>query len=132
MGQHANTHQLNRCNSLYIRLSFKLRTMLRMPKLLAAVTLILVLCAPVCQGATDWTVLGRSLTATVLQYAMCSREANLLRRSAIDTEPVLASICREYARGFQQEPGVEVIGAGSARVNGWYALKEKENGPPAE
>merc|ERR1711964_839741 len=31
---------------------------------------------------------------------------------------------------FEQEPGVEVIDAGNAQVNGWYVRKEAAEGPP--
>merc|ERR1711964_780954 len=36
-----------------------------------------------------------------------------------------------YEGKFVQQPGVEVTGAGTDAVNGWYARKEAAEGPPS-
>jgi len=60
------------------------------------------------------------LTAIILQYAMHAREA----RQKLTADPTLAHLYHNHARGFQEESGVEVIGAGDTQLNGWYARKE--------
>jgi len=60
----------------------------------------------------------------VLQYAMCDGEARVL----FTADPTLAHLHR--IAGFEVKPGVEVMGAGSAQVNGWYHRREAFEGPP--
>merc|ERR1711964_770427 len=47
------------------------------------------------------------------------------------TDPTLG-LAHGYREGrFHQPPGVEVMGAGIARVNGWYHRREANEGPPS-
>merc|ERR1711964_854026 len=55
-----------------------------------------------------------------------SREA----RQKLTADPTLAHLYHDYARGFKQKPGVEVIGAGDHQLNGWYTRKDAREGPP--
>jgi len=69
-----------------------------------------------------------NLTAIVLQYAMYDREA----KKVLTADPTLAHLYNNHAQGFEQEvPGIEVMGAGAAQANGWYARKERSDRPPA-
>merc|ERR1711964_708 len=54
-----------------------------------------------------------ALAALVLQYAMYDRDAQKTLLSD------LAHLYRNNRKGFVPEPGLEVIGAGSAEANGW-------------
>merc|ERR1711964_780382 len=54
-----------------------------------------------------------------------SREA----RQKLTADPTLAHLYHDYARGFKQKPGVEVIGAGDHQLNGWYTRKDSREGP---
>merc|ERR1712096_349939 len=60
---------------------------------------------------------------------MYGREAR--KKLTADPPLGLAHFCREPPRGhFVEEPGVEVTGAGSTQVNGWYRRREVAEGPP--
>merc|ERR1712096_511017 len=63
------------------------------------------------------SALGEDLTVLVLQYTMHDREAE----ETLTSNPAhgLAHLYHEHKRGFVQEPGVEVTGAGNTQTNGW-------------
>merc|ERR1711964_903648 len=63
------------------------------------------------------------LTALVFQYAMYGGEA----RSKLKGD--LAHLYHEHLTGFVHR-GVEVTGAGTPQVDGWYHRREGREGPP--
>lgn len=105
-----------------------------------SVGLAIALCAALCQGThssdkrsdTDCVNKFRSalesedLTAVVLQYAMCAGEA----KAKLSSDPGLVRLYNKYTITYVEQPGVEVMGAGDAQVNGWYHRKERVEGPP--
>merc|ERR1711964_850380 len=73
---------------------------------------------------------NEDLTAIILQYAMYNREA----QEKLAADPSLGLMHfyeKPHRRNFVEEPGVEVSGAGSALMNGWYRRRESSSeGPP--
>jgi len=74
------------------------------------------------------SALGEDLTALVLQYAMYNSEAI----ETLVPDGTLAHLYSNHTKGFEYGPGpgVEVIGAGSTQVNGWYRRREAAECPP--
>jgi len=69
------------------------------------------------------------LTALVLQYAMYDKTARMTL--AADPALGLAHLYNDHRGGFVSEPhGVEVMGAGTVYINGWYRRREASEGPP--
>merc|ERR1712096_516274 len=67
-----------------------------------------------------------ALTAMILQYAMCAKEARSVLLSTPLSNPGLMPLYNNYKRMYYEGPGVEVSGAGDSRVNGWYSRTEAE------
>merc|ERR1711964_877356 len=74
--------------------------------------------------------LGNDLTAMILQFAMYDIEArrNLFPHLCGDPALGLAHLYRKDR--FVRVTGVELTGAGTANVNGWYRRLKACEGPP--
>jgi len=69
------------------------------------------------------------LTVTILQFAMYADEAK--RTFTADLKLGLAHLYHGHEAGYVQRSGIEVTGAGSAHLNGWYGRRDASEGPPS-
>merc|ERR1711964_490537 len=69
--------------------------------------------------------LGEDLAALVLQFAMYDKGAS----ETLTVDPTLNHFYRDHARGFVQEPGVEVTGV-DLPLDGWYVECTQSDIPP--